>query len=100
MRRMSRLTRADQKLGSLLLSMRCNWRPLLDGSIWRSKTLALTAFWSRPDRRLKEAVKVSAIRKFTALHPEHLHHLVAEVVDDLHRDPAAFRPLERARGVG
>jgi hypothetical protein len=27
---------------------------------------------------------------------EHLHHLVAEVVDDLHRDPARLRPAERA----
>ena len=31
----------------------------------KSKTLAFTAFWSGLDRRLNEAVKVSAMRKFT-----------------------------------
>ena len=32
-------------------------------------------------------------------YPEHLHHLVAEVVDDLDRDAAGRGPLEGARGV-
>jgi hypothetical protein len=34
------------------------------------------------------------------LNPKHLHHLVAEVIDDLDRDAAASRPLERTRRVG
>ena len=33
------------------------------------------------------------------LHPEHLHHFVAQVIDHLHRDPPACRLVERARGV-
>src|ERR1700723_1159388 len=97
---MSRLTRADQKLASLLLSMRCNWRPLPFGSICRSKTLAFTAFWSIPDRRLNDEVKGSAIRKFMGSYPEHFHHLVSEVIDHLNSYPASCGPRERARCVG
>ena len=40
------------------------------------------------------------MRKFTRSHSKHLHHLVAEVIDDLDRDAAARRPRERARRVG
>src|SRR5579872_968274 len=80
--------------------MRCNCRPLPLGSICRSKTLAFTAFWSMPESRLKDEVKVSAIRKFTLSHPEYLHNLVAKVIDDFHCDATARGPRERTRGVG
>lgn len=33
------------------------------------------------------------------LHPKHLHHLVAEVVDDLHGDATTFRPVEGSGDV-
>ena len=48
--------------------MRCNWRPLPVGSICRSKTLAFTAFWSTPDSRLNDAVKVSAMQEVHRAH--------------------------------
>ncbi len=33
---------------------------------------------------------------YPSQHPEHLHHLVAQVVDHLHRDAPGSRPVERA----
>jgi hypothetical protein len=29
-------------------------------------------------------------------HPEHLHHLIPQVIDDLHRNPPGLRFIERA----
>ena len=34
-----------------------------------------------------------------SLHPKHLHHLIPQVIDDLHRDPPRFRLGERARSI-
>src|SRR5437588_2936591 len=43
--------------------------------------------------------KVRAIIRYKLSHLEHLHHLIPEVVDDLHCNPPGLRLVERPRGV-
>src|SRR5436190_23319633 len=99
MTRMSSLTRTDQKFLSFARSSLWNFIPGLAGLSWRSKAVVFTAFCSSPVRRARLSVNVSAMRKSMRLHLEDLHDLVAEVVDDLHRDAAGLRLLEGPRRV-
>lgn len=39
------------------------------------------------------------LQPVTASHPKHLHHLIAQVIDHLHGDPARLRLPERSRSV-
>src|SRR5713101_7042255 len=101
MSRMSWLTRTDQKPLSLAFASLWKLIPgLAAGLIWRSNAVVLTAFCSSPVSRARLSVKVSAILKSIGSgHSEHLHHLVAEVVDDLHGDAARPGLVEGTRGV-
>src|SRR5713101_5004422 len=101
MSRMSWLTRTDQKPLSLAFASLWKLIPgLAAGLIWRSNAVVLTAFCSSPVSRARLSVKVSAILKSIGSgHPEHLHHLVAEVVDDLHGDAARSGLVEGTRRV-
>ena len=65
-----------------------SFRPGLDGLSCKSKAVVLTAVCSFPVSRARLSVNVSAMRNSMTLHLEHLHHLVAEMVDHLHGDPA------------
>src|SRR5688572_24722703 len=99
MSRRSPLTRTDQKSLSFALSSRWNCIPGLAGLICRSNAVVLTSFCSSLVNRARLSVNVSAMRKSTRLHLEHLHHLVAQMVDHFHGDPATLWLLERPRRV-
>src|ERR1700720_1807038 len=91
--------RRRRKFGSFDLSMRWNDSPLPVGSICKSTTVVFTAFASAVGSRASAPVKLSASRKrMGALDPIDLHHLVAEVVDDLDRDHAVARARKGAAG--
>ena len=86
----------------VLATCRCGGTagPCRSGSICRSKTVVFTAFCSGAGQPGEAAGEVSAMQKVHArLHPEHLHHLVAEVVDHLHRDPARLPAVGNGREV-
>ncbi len=88
--------RRRRKFGSFDLSMRWNDSPLPVGSICRSTTVVLTAFASavgRPGERAGETVGEQ--KAHARLDPIDLHHLVAEVVDDLDRDHPVARAARR-----
>jgi len=69
MRRISLLTRTDQKFLFLALSSLCRLIPGLTGSSCRSKAVVFTAFCSSPVSLARLSVKVSAMRKFIVYEP-------------------------------
>src|SRR5277367_5831955 len=93
---MSLLTLTDQKFLSLALSSLWRLMPGLAGLSCKSNAVVFTAFCSSPVRRARLSVNVSAMRNSMTLHPKHLHHFVAEMVDYLHGDPAGFGLVEGA----
>src|SRR5580704_3509643 len=57
----------------------------------KSKAVILTAFCSSPVSRARLSTKVSAIRNSMASHLEHLHHLVAQVINHFHGNSPRLR---------
>src|SRR6202047_3856226 len=96
---MSLLARTDQKSLSFALSSLWKLMPGLAGLSCKSKAVVLTAFCSSPVNRARLSVKVSAMRNSITLNPEHLHYLVAQVVDHLNGNPPVLRFLEGTRRV-
>src|ERR1700683_2059439 len=55
-----------------------------------------------PFLRQNKTIKIGprpTFKRRRSIHPEHLHHFVAEMVDHLYGDSPRFRFIERARNV-